>query len=108
MKEPKTTLRIIKVKDLEVHPVAQRDLREYKIVEFLKSINLDAIGTVHAVRRSESDGTKLYIVDGQHRVETLRRAGLLDFEVSVCVHSDVKDDAGASRLFLDLNNRSPV
>jgi hypothetical protein len=28
--------------------------------------------------------------------------------VNVAIHSDIKDDAGSARLFLDLNNRKPI
>lgn len=73
-----------------------------------ESLDLDAIGVVHAVEYAIGGIKAVWIVDGQHRVYTLRKLELDDWVVDVSVHIDVVDDARASKLFLELNDRAPV
>lgn len=104
----RTIVRSIPAKDLKIHPTAQRALVPTKLKQIEKSFDLDAIGTLHAVEYSIDGVFGTWLVDGQHRATLLMSQGLGDWEVSVMVHTDVKTDAQASRLFLRLNDRSVV
>jgi len=73
-----------------------------------REINLDAIGTVHAVRYPIDGTIHVWVVDGQHRVTALNALDMGDWSVDVMVHTSVMDDAGASKLFLALNDRAVV
>ena len=90
---------------LRIHPTAQRDLSPARVQKLAREMNLDAIGTLHAVEY-EINGIKgIWIIDGQHRLEALTKLQLQDWEVVVHIHSAVKDDAKASELFIKLQDR---
>ncbi len=92
---------------LRIHPTAQRDgLIRSKLQSMERSLDLDAIGTIHAVEYAIHGETALWVIDGQHRVVALLNAGMGEWEVRVEVHVGVTTDARASDLFLKLNNRS--
>lgn len=98
-----------RVDGLLIHPTAQRaGLTKAKLRNMVKDFNLDAIGTLHAVEYEIGGQSALWIVDGWHRHAALVQLGLGEWEVEVYIHEDVTTDAGASMLFLQLNNRAAV
>jgi hypothetical protein len=102
--------KVVKVRadSLAVHPFAQRDLVPSKLKKLEADLDLDAIGVLHAVEYPIHRETKIWIIDGQHRLQALLTHGFGEWLVEVKVHLDVVDDARASALFLKLNDRSPV
>jgi len=110
MKGKKQNTRLIKIRadKLAVHPTAQRRLIPANVARIFRDLDLDAIGTFHAVEYPIRGRKKIYIIDGQHRWEALMKHGFGEWEVSVEIHENVKDDAAASRLFLLLNKRSSI
>lgn len=96
------------MKSLQIHPYAQRDLVPAKLKQLQKELDLDAIGTIHVVD-CVVDGTPgMWVVDGQHRISCLNSHDLGDWLVDVVVHTNIADNKEACRLFLQLNDRSPV
>jgi|SRR5215471_6419464 len=106
----KIKTRVIKVRadTLRIHPNAQRDLVPSQLKKLYDDFDLDAIGVLHAVEYEIDGELAIWIIDGQHRVATLIKHGLGEWEVEVKIHMDVKDDARAAQLFLELNNRASV
>lgn len=108
VKKPNTKTLTLKARDLRVHPEAQRKIVPAALKRIIDSLDLDAIGTLHAVRYRINDVLAFWVIDGQHRLEALMHHGLGDWEVTVQVHMDVKNDARAHEVFLRLNKRAPV
>lgn len=96
----------LRVDNLRIHPIAQRRVVPATLKKILGRLNLDAIGTIHVVRYAIDGEAAYWVVDGQHRVAALVKEGFGEWQVDVCYHSEVKDHAGAARLFLDLNTRA--
>lgn len=107
-KAPRTCIIKIAASKLRIHPTAQRALSLTKVKQKEKNFDLDAIGVLHAVKYAIDGVTRIWIVDGQHRLALLMRLGLGDWEVDVMVHLDIQDDAGASALFLELDDQTTV
>ena len=103
-----TVMQMIAAKDLKVHPYAQRTLLPSKLKKIENTLDLDAIGTLHAVRYGINGVLGTWVVDGQHRLQALLNHGFGDWQCNVMLHTTVKDDASSSRLFLRLNDRAPV
>src|SRR3990167_900048 len=94
---------------LRIHPTAQRDgVIKSKLAKIERDLDLDAIGTLHVVEYAINGETAKWVIDGQHRLLALLASGMGDWEVRIEVHVDVKDDARASQLFLELNERTSV
>lgn len=108
MSKPTTEVRRVRADSLRVHPTAQRQVVPATVRKIKAKMDLDAIGTLHAVEYSIDDVLALWVIDGQHRLAALMEEGLGDWTVTVEVHVDVKDDARASALFLMLNTRATV
>lgn len=110
-----SNIRVIRgpVEHLRIHPVAQRQLAVIHVKRLMAKFDLDAVGILHGAeyeRTNEQGGRTraIWIIDGQTRVEAMRRLGLEKHLVAVAIHLDVKDDARACALFLELNYRSNV
>ena len=106
--DAKTKVIQMEARALRIHPTAQRLLVPRKLKELAKNLDLDAIGVLHAVEYEIEGVRAIWIIDGQHRLRTLMDEGLGEWVVKVEIHLDVKDDARASELFLELNNRASV
>lgn len=100
--------RTILAKDLKIHPTAQRVLNPTKLKHITKALDLDAIGTMHAVEYLIDGVFGAWLVDGQHRLTAILANGLGDWPVTVMIHGNIKSDAAASQLFLLLNDRASV
>lgn len=59
------------VKDIHVDPTVQRALNMFRVTNMAEDFNEDALGTVTVSRREDG---KYYVIDGQHRHATARRA----------------------------------
>lgn len=108
---PNTKVVRVPVNKLRIHPTAQRDITTGKIKAMMANFDLDAIGVLHAVQYDvpgPGNGWGIWIIDGQHRVDILQRLEFGEWEVDVMIHLDVKDDARASQLFLELGERSVI
>lgn len=108
MATDKIEVKRMTVGDLRVHPTAQRKLIPATLKKVDKSLDLEAIGAMHAVRYRIDGTLATWIVDGQHRWTVLRDAGLDDVEVVVMLHKSIRSDGAASDLFLKLNTRSAM
>lgn len=65
------TVETLKVGDLEVdHRVQREGLKVKKVEEIYRNYNDDAVGVITVSRRTDRG---LYIIDGWHRVEVIRR-----------------------------------
>lgn len=105
---PRTKTVKMQVKDLIIHPEAQRAMIQSHLRDIKQTMDLDAIGTIHAVQYARDGKPGTWVVDGQHRIQALLDLEFGDWEVQVVIHLDVKTDAQASSLFLKLNRRKGV
>jgi hypothetical protein len=88
------------IKDLLIDPAYQRELDEPRVDAMAKKFDESRIGVpVVSLRK---DG-KFYVLDGQHRSESARRAGLGDLKIMCEVHNGLSQ-AEEAELFLKLNN----
>lgn len=105
----KTRVVWIQAQELQVHPMAQRDLVPAKLKRLIQTMDLDSVGILHGVEYDiPGKGSHIWIIDGQHRHRALLELGMGDWEVQVVIHTDVTNEARASMLFLRLNDRAPV
>lgn len=100
----KSDMRTMRVGDLIVHPVIQRDRREHWVAELKAEYNPLGIGVLTAF---EETSGQLLIVDGAHRHTMLLELGLEDMSVPVNVYSDLTIEDEAS-IFRMLNKRLVV
>lgn len=90
----------VKPNDLLVDKSYQRDIADKKVNAIMRNYNPKAIGVITlSIRQNGS----LYIIDGSHRVEALKKMNLGEFDVNSIVYFDlsVKDEA---ELFVLLND----
>lgn len=91
-------IEVLKVSDLQVDPRVQRDgLRVRKVQEIDKKFNPGALGVLVVSRRRDRG---VYIIDGWHRHEVLRRKGIEEVTCHVFEGLTVPEEA---LMFLDLN-----
>lgn len=93
---------------LRIHPEAQRRLVQATLKKIVNALDLNAIGTVHAVEYAIDGVLALWVIDGQHRLAALLHHGLGEWEVDVIVHADIKTHSAACDLFLKLNTRTAI
>lgn len=98
----------IRADALTIHPVAQGSLKPAYVAKLSENFDLDAVGVIHVVRYARNGKIPTFVVDGQHRVESLMRLGFGEWVVDVMLHVDVKDDRRAHELYLRLNDRHSV
>lgn len=96
-------LRWIPINEIKINPVAQRELRDGWADHIAVNLDIEKLGTPVVNHR---DGV-YYCVDGQHRIEGLKRAGWVDQQVQ-CETYENLTEAEEAELFLDLNNRIAV
>jgi hypothetical protein len=89
----------VKPNDLKVDLSYQREININKVNTIMKHFNPNAIGVVTLSMRENGD---LFIIDGSHRVEALKRLGKGNSDINAIVFFDfsVKDEA---ELFLIMN-----
>lgn len=95
--------RFLPVSVLEINPAAQRKLQPNWSRKIAEDFNADFF---HEITVSLRDG-RYYVVDGQHRVDALRRMGWSDQRIPCKVYEGltVLQEAG---LFLSLNDRKAI
>ena len=105
----KLNTRLVKIRadSLRIHPHAQRSLVASQLKYLTSKMDLDALGTLHAIEGKHIGEPALLIIDGQHRWQALMNLGFGEWIVDVQVYAGI-DDLRASHLFLELNHRSPV
>lgn len=103
-------IRTVKLGDLRVSPVAQRELNNNWSNTLAETFDINKMGTLVVSHR---DGI-FWIVDGQHRASALRKWAKREFgddwtewTVEVRCHEGL-DEVGEAQLFLALNSRRPV
>lgn len=92
-------LKWVPIDKMKVSPVAQRELKQYRVDELAADFDLEQLGTPTVNER----GGWFYIIDGQHRVEALKQIGYGDQQVQCQCYADLTDEEAADR-FLRLNN----
>lgn len=107
MRQPNPKSKVIKVRadELKIHPLAQRELVPSNLKRLKTTLDLDAIGVMHAV---EYDKRGLLIIDGQHRLHALMDNDFGEWPVEVKIHLDIKNDKEACDKFWKLNKRATV
>jgi hypothetical protein len=107
-KKLKSKLIKVPAQQLRVHPKAQRETVPSRLKDLVEHLDLDAIGVLHAVEYEINGVLAIWLIDGQHRWTALMKHGFGEWKVEVKIHTEVRDDARASELFLKLNNRTSV
>lgn len=110
-----TTIPYVNVKrpvaTLRIHPLAQRNpgngLIRAHLKQMTENFDLDAIGTLYAVRATVNGELDDWIIDGWHRIEVLNGLGFGEWEVDVHIY-ETDDPVRAHQLFLEHNNRAAV
>lgn len=108
VKQAKSINKRLPARDLRIHPHAQRDIIPSQLKKLVDNMDLDLIGTVHAVEQAINGKQGVWVVDGQHRIMALMELGLGDWICDVEIHTDAKEEKRAAELFLGLNSRIPV
>jgi hypothetical protein len=109
MHKSKNRIVYVEAHKLRIHPTAQRTgFVKAKLKKITEGLNLDALGTIHAVEYPINGETALWIIDGWHRRQAVLDRGLGDWLMRVEVHVDVTTDAQSSDLFITLNFSAPV
>lgn len=100
MSETTYTVEQLKVSDLEIDLRVQRGgFKEAKVRAMIKNYNADALGVIHVSRRADRG---LYVIDGWHRMETVRR--LTDNAGTITAHVyEGLSIAQEAEMFLALN-----
>lgn len=96
-------LRWVPIADMRVNPVAQRELRDYRVDRLVANFDLEQIGTPTV---NERDGV-YYVIDGQHRIEALKRMGWVDQQIQVWCYVGLTEQEEAEK-FLKLNDSLAV
>jgi hypothetical protein len=107
-KRSNTITKWMEVRDLEIHPVAQRRLVQSRLDKLKKEMDLDAIGTIKAVQYAINGKMAVWVIDGQHRVRALMELGFGEWMVEVQINLDATTDEQACDLFLKFDDYSPV
>lgn len=109
MSEPKkhveraARLRWVPIDTMRVAPLAQRDMKQYRVDHIVSSFDLEQIGTPTVNIR---DGLA-FIIDGQHRIEALKAIGWGDQSVQCWTYDGLNEEEEAER-FLKLNDTLAV
>lgn len=101
--ERQARLRWLKVKDLEVSPLAQRDMRPGWVDHLVANFDTERVGNPTVSER----GGHFYLVDGQHRAEALTLAGHEDSGIQCWVYQGLNEQDEAE-MFLALNDNLTV
>lgn len=99
-----SAFRMVALQDLNVDPDAQRKLNPGWVKAHVPTFDPDLLGYILVNKRIN---TKLYVVDGQHRVELLRAVGWGDQNI----HAEYREgltQAEEAEWFLGRNDRKAV
>jgi len=101
--ERNARLRWIPIPQIRVSPQAQRELNEARANKIAANMDLEQIGTPTV---SERDG-HFWVIDGQHRIEALRRADFASDNLQCWVYTGLTEEDEAE-VFLKLNDTLSV
>lgn len=96
-------IRLMRVRDLQVHPTVQRDDRDEWVLNLKENYHELGLGVLIAI---EINGVVL-LIDGAHRYRVLVELEKLDFEIPVLVYYDLPIPEQI-KVFKMLNTRRPV
>jgi hypothetical protein len=99
-----STFRMVPITDLNIDPEAQRKLNPGWVKAHVSGFDADLLGYILVNKRANG---KLYVVDGQHRVELLRAVGWGDQNI----HAEYREgltQAEEAEWFLGRNDRKAV
>lgn len=96
-------LQWVTVNDIDVAPMAQRDLRPGWAAQIAADFDPDRLTPPLVSKRDD----KFYVIDGQHRVEALRLMGWGDQQIQCWVYDTLSESQEAD-LFLWHNRRKAV
>jgi hypothetical protein len=88
----------VRVSDIRTSTNAQRELRAYKAESIATEFDPDKLGIPVVNKR----GGRYWVIDGQHRIEALRRIGYEDQLIECQVYEDLTEKQEAE-MFLGLN-----
>lgn len=97
--EREATLRWVPISLMTVSPLAQRELNQSRVDHLVATFDLEKIGTPTVNKR---DGV-WYVIDGQHRVESLRAIGWGDQQIQCWAYEGLTEQEEAEK-FLGLND----
>ena len=89
----------IPISELYIDTSYQRPLMGHRVDIMVQDWNWIACGTLTVVLRGKGSG-EYFIIDGQHRVEAARRAGIKKLP---CIVFDGMEDKSEAKEFLDVN-----
>lgn len=89
----------VPLNEMRVNPLAQRELNEARVDNLVANLDLEQIGTPTVSFR---DG-HYWVIDGQHRIEALRRFGFTTETIECKVYEGLTSEQEAE-MFLKLND----
>jgi hypothetical protein len=97
--EREARLQWVPIPMMKVSQKAQRDLQQHRVDKLVAEFDLEELGTPTVNLR---DGT-WYLIDGQHRIETLKQIGYGDQQVQCWCYEGLTEKEEADK-FTKLNN----
>lgn len=101
--EREARLRWVPIHSMKVSPLAQRELNEAWVDRLASEMRLEDLGYPTVSLR---DGIH-YIIDGQHRVEALRKLGFGNERIECWTYAGLTEEQEADK-FLVLNNKLTI
>jgi len=101
--EREARLRWVPLNLMKVSPLAQRELNEAWVDRLAADMQLEDLGYPTVNHR---DG-HYYVIDGQHRVEALRKLGFKDEKIECWTYENLNEQQEADK-FLVLNNKLTI
>lgn len=96
-------LKWVAVADMRVSPLAQRDLKQYRVDRIAAEFDPEEVGNPTVNFR---DG-HWYVIDGQHRIEAMRQMGWGDQQIQCWTYDGLTEEQEAEK-FLRLNDTLTV
>jgi len=107
-----TKMQRVMLKDLKIHPIAQRRLVSANLKRMTANFNPSVVGTIHTIEKRKAQNGKIvpgqWVIDGQTRQTAGIQSGHGTLVADVQMFVGVIDDPTACSLFLDLNKRATV
>lgn len=100
----KSVFGMVNVADLNIDPDAQRSLSQAWVKAHIQDFDVDQLGFIVVNKRTSG---KIFVVDGQHRVELLRAVGWGDQKIHAEIFNGLSQSEEAD-LFLARNDRKAV
>lgn len=101
--EREARLRWVPINRMKVSPTAQRELNEAWVDRLAMEMELESLGYPTVNHRDDH----YYVIDGQHRIEALRKLGFTDEKVECWTYEGMAEEDEAER-FLKLNNKLTI